>query len=238
MTLIREIRFWFFGGVVLDIWSFITIHSHIDNGKTMHKKKTPSGRYESEKFTEHVSTNLLARQASPFFLKGKEHKNRERSKIGPSTNRRQSSPMNAKFCTHAHTHKSRSDRRSLAASPLHVKGNRECWTVFSPREKTRLKHLLIQKWRSNFFWGSFFTIQIPSSLQWTENQIISRVRCYDISLSSYSPATVMYLTHGKAWYPLFSMIFRYRTCTSNWKLWDHPKLPVYMYQLSTEDTHK
>lgn len=33
-----------------------------------------------------------------------------------------------------------------------------------------------------------------------------------MSLNSYSPAIVMYLTHGRAWYPLFSMILRYRTC--------------------------
>ena len=31
---------------------------------------------------------------------------------------------------------------------------------------------------------------------------------FHISLNSYSPAMVMYLTHGRAWYPLFSMIFR------------------------------
>lgn len=39
----------------------------------------------------------------------------------------------------------------------------------------------------------------------------ARYVCIYISLSSYSPAIVMYLTHGRAWYPLFSMIFRYRT---------------------------
>lgn len=36
--------------------------------------------------------------------------------------------------------------------------------------------------------------------------------CLHISRSSYSPAIVMYLTHGRAWYPLFSIILRYRTC--------------------------
>lgn len=43
---------------------------------------------------------------------------------------------------------------------------------------------------------------------------LSNLQCpssYDI-LISYSPAVVMYLTHGSAWYPLFSMTLRYRTC--------------------------
>lgn len=42
--------------------------------------------------------------------------------------------------------------------------------------------------------------------------------CLQISLSSYSPAIVMYLTHGSAWYPLFSMILRYRTWSINKKM--------------------
>ena len=33
-----------------------------------------------------------------------------------------------------------------------------------------------------------------------------------ISLSSYSPAIVIYFTHGRASYPLFSIIFKYLTC--------------------------
>lgn len=31
---------------------------------------------------------------------------------------------------------------------------------------------------------------------------------FQINLNSYSPAIVMYLTHGSAWYPLFSIILR------------------------------
>ena len=53
---------------------------------------------------------------------------------------------------------------------------------------------------------------IKGKFSWHEYSKYIHASVLYISLSSYSPAIVMYRTHGRAWYPLFSMILRYRTC--------------------------
>lgn len=94
---------------------------------------------------------------------------------------------------------------------------------YKTKQKYRRATLLHQNYRKKFLpkrncrlaCSSYTIYGIGSSKAWNGLYI---------SLSSYSPAIVMYLTHGRDWYPLFSIILRYRT-------WQKAKNSIYISTL-------